>query len=48
MTKRYIEEKKYLIQNKKQSYGLVSLNDMPLRNNSGWISIKTILLSVVF
>ena len=35
MTKRYAEEKKYSIQNKKQSYGLMSFDDTSLRNDSG-------------
>ena len=48
MTQKYMESKKYLIQNKKQFYRLVSFNDMLLRNNSGWISIEIILLSIVF
>ena len=34
ITKRYTEEKKHSIWNKKQSYGLMSLDDTPLRNNS--------------
>ena len=46
--KRYTEEKKYLIQNKKQSYGLVNLNGTSLGNNSGQINTKTIPLLMTF
>ena len=35
ITKNYIEIKKHSIQDKKQFYGLVSLNNILLENNSG-------------
>ena len=46
--KKYTEIKKYSIQNKKQSYGLVSLDSTSLGNNNRQINTETILLSVAF
>ena len=48
MIKRYAKNKKYSIQDKQQSYRLVSLNDILLGNDSGWISTETISLPVIF
>ena len=48
ITKNYVETKKYLIQDKKQFYKLVNLNNILFGNNSRWISTETILLPIVF
>ena len=48
ITKKYIENRKYLTQIKQYLYGLISLNNISLRNNQRQINKKIIFLSVVF
>ena len=48
MTQRYTESKKHFIQDKKQSYRLVSLDNILFRNNSKWINIEIIPLPMIF